>query len=87
MAFARDALRSYRLLDTSDADYERVKAMIFDDAPIEPSLDSALGMVCGNMVGDAIGAPLEFRPVQYGIREVHDMGGAFLLPRNWFEIG
>lgn len=60
-SYARDSLRAYRLLEASDADFAPVQAMLFQGAPMEWSCDSALGMVLGNVVGDAIGAPLELR--------------------------
>jgi ADP-ribosyl-[dinitrogen reductase] hydrolase len=80
------------VLDKNDEDYALVQNMIFGGTPMQPSLDSALGMLCGNMVGDAIGAPLEFKSVHYGVREVHDMAGDawsdmrfFLKPGQWTD--
>lgn len=49
--FACDALRNYRLLWKDDEEYLTVQRMVFEGHPMDPSLDSCLGMVLGNIVG------------------------------------
>eukprot|EP01062_Namystynia_karyoxenos_P076498 TRINITY_DN7518_c0_g1_i1.p1 TRINITY_DN7518_c0_g1~~TRINITY_DN7518_c0_g1_i1.p1 ORF type:complete len:497 (+),score=160.57 TRINITY_DN7518_c0_g1_i1:97-1491(+) len=66
--------------------------------PDEAKLDRSLGCMLGNIVGDALGAPLEFSPVRYGVQELTGMDhdqmwqkadyNAFRLqPGQWTDDG
>lgn len=78
-----DALAAYSVLGAqeaervaaADAALARVRAAAGggggDQATRE--LDRSLGCVLGNAVGDALGAPLEFSPVRYGVAELQGM--------------
>ncbi len=72
---ARDALRMYSVLPSDDADLSRARMFLENGfASLDESkhwgLMSAVGCVLGNVVGDALGAPLEFKPVSYTCSEV-----------------
>lgn len=73
-----DALAAYCILGTKQG--ERIAA---GDAALqearkassgcEAAKNRCLGCVMGNVVGDALGAPLEFSPVRYGVAELKGM--------------
>jgi hypothetical protein len=72
LSVARDALRNYCLLSHKDEDWPR--AQLLKEKCDEWSLNSAMGCLLGNLVGDALGAPMEFRHVSYTCRELTEMG-------------
>lgn len=78
-----DALAAYSILGAQYAQrVEAVDALLQQlrgsaangagDAEVRAK-DRSLGCMLGNIVGDALGAPLEFSPVRYGVRELQGM--------------
>jgi ADP-ribosyl-[dinitrogen reductase] hydrolase len=85
----RDALRTYSLVSSNDEDAERARAAVAGGTWSEQSV---LGCLLGNVCGDALGAPMEFKPVVYGSTTLTDMGDAcwnssrfFLKPGQWTD--
>lgn len=90
--FGRDCLRNYSIVSQQDVDFEKSRRILYGEEECPPSLDSCLGMVLGNAVGDALGAPMEFRPVQYDCKALKEMGDEqwdhsrfFLKPGQWTD--
>lgn len=78
--FGRDCLRNYAILSQNDEDFEKSQKICFGEVDAEPSLDSCMGMFLGNACGDALGAPMEFKAVQY---DKMDLTGTKLICLSW----
>ena len=92
-------MHSYSFVSIDDKDFALVQGLVnrytgqhmeADSKEIEQ--ERALGCMLGNIVGDAIGAPLEFHKLRYGVITVTDMGkgrqGKFKLkPGQWTDDG
>src|SRR5690606_20471685 len=77
--------------DPEDPQRQSVQDMIFGKQKFaDIKEDRAIGCMLGMAVGDALGAPVEFHPVQYDKKFVKDMGhkvqGSFALqPGQWTD--
>lgn len=89
-AWGGECLRA-SLFSSRDAHLARAQALALGTARAESAAESrALGTMYGMAVGDAIGARVEFEPVDYGARTLTGMGtgraGAFgLAPGQWTD--
>ncbi len=55
------------ILDRNDKDKKRVQRMLFGERPFRsPQQDRAIGTFLGLVIGDALGAPMEFTPYSPG---------------------
>lgn len=80
-----DALAAYCILGGQPAIFSAAATALRElRAPTKPAADAAeeqerraldrsMGCLLGNAVGDALGAPLEFSPVQYGVQELYGL--------------
>ena len=91
--FSRDVLRIYSIVSQNDESFAASQEACFDcDEALPFSLSSSMGCLMGNAVGDALGAPLEFMPVNYEKTFIDDMevyekhGNKFFLkPGQWTD--
>jgi len=67
--FSPDCLTTYSIFREDDPDREEVMKLLKDGFDDE-KLDRAMGTALGNVIGDALGAPLEFSDVRYGSNEL-----------------
>jgi len=87
------SMAGFRPLRQDDPRRTRVQNVIFGETPPADATlaeQRAIGSVLGMILGDAIGAAVEFQPVAYGRTSVTGMGegrqGAFkLLPGQWTD--
>jgi ADP-ribosyl-[dinitrogen reductase] hydrolase len=83
----------YSMFHPDDPDFEPVKAYLYKGVPFTSwAEDRCFGTMFGMVMGDALGAPMEFRAVRYDdehrlINDLeHDCHGSFgLLPGQWTD--
>lgn len=49
-----------------------VKDELDNGKSLDPQTDRAIAVLVGNVIGDALGAPFEFSPVEYGTSEMKE---------------
>jgi len=87
--FSPIALCQHHVLSPDDPLRNMVLEMKNTDVYESVALDRAIGCFIGNAIGDALGAPLEFSPVQYGIVDVRGLDDVDVwktFPFNKFEL-
>jgi len=71
--FSATSLCTYHVCKKNDPSRDLVLEMKKNNSYESPALDRAIGCFIGNAIGDALGAPLEFSPVQYGVVDVRGL--------------
>eukprot|EP01065_Artemidia_motanka_P032658 TRINITY_DN3964_c0_g1_i1.p1 TRINITY_DN3964_c0_g1~~TRINITY_DN3964_c0_g1_i1.p1 ORF type:complete len:462 (+),score=128.90 TRINITY_DN3964_c0_g1_i1:69-1388(+) len=73
--FGHDSMAAYCIVGGDDAAAAEAAALLraARDGGVPSELDRGMGCVLGNVVGDALGAPLEFSSVRYGVDELRGM--------------
>lgn len=73
-----DGLCRYSIFEEDDQEaLQREKDTLLQqikEKKVHASLDRGIGVMMGLVVGDALGAPLEFSPIRYGVTELTAMG-------------
>lgn len=83
----RENLVGYSIIDTKDPIRKQVDEVLSKGAKTKEE-DRAFGSMLGMVVGDALGAPMEFKRVQYGVISITDMVNATsfsLLAGQWTD--
>lgn len=55
--------------DVDNGEQDKLERLLYHDL-LENDIDKAMGILLGNVIGDALGAPFEFNPVRYDILEM-----------------
>jgi len=89
MEIMGEELVQYSIFNSDEPDKKIVQQKIFNDGFTDVAEDRAIGAVLGMAIGDALGAPLEFKPVRYGIIDMKGMdalpSGFGLKPGQWTD--
>jgi hypothetical protein len=83
----RDELVAYSTMSKNDPERKQIDIILKNGAPNKEE-DRAYGSMLGMVVGDALGAPMEFKPVQYGVKTITGMVEASsfsLQPGQWTD--
>lgn len=83
--FRPDALCQFSILNGPlEDERQRVRALL--EHPECPLEDACIGSMLGLAIGDALGSPLEFMKVRYGVSDYQDMGQGSHPGPNQFRL-
>eukprot|EP01091_Cochliopodium_minus_P005329 TRINITY_DN1527_c0_g1_i1.p1 TRINITY_DN1527_c0_g1~~TRINITY_DN1527_c0_g1_i1.p1 ORF type:complete len:449 (-),score=126.42 TRINITY_DN1527_c0_g1_i1:21-1367(-) len=80
------SLNRHSVVSDEDEDFEIVKKILKEGTDDE-KLDKALGSFYGMVIGDALGAPLEFSPLRYGSNELKGFQEEIWFKENYNRFG